>query len=84
MTVTSTGLVLGSLYGIYSGTSLIRTPLGQKKVSRLVRCPDFRGFKNCTQTWYLEVQKGVLFIEVSSFQGVLIRGFYCPHFRGST
>ena len=26
----------------YSGTSLIRTPLGQKKVSLLVRCPDFR------------------------------------------
>ena len=29
--------------GVYSGTSLIRTPLGQKKVSLLVRCPDFRG-----------------------------------------
>ena len=28
---------------LYSGTSLIRTPLGQKKVSLLVRCPDFRG-----------------------------------------
>ena len=28
---------------MYSGTSLIRTPLGQKKVSLLVRCPDFRG-----------------------------------------
>ena len=28
---------------VYSGTSLIRTPLGQKKVSLLVRCPDFRG-----------------------------------------
>ena len=27
----------------YSGTSLIRTPLGQKKVSLLVRCPDFQG-----------------------------------------
>ena len=26
-----------------SGTSLIWTPLRQKKVSRLVRCPDFRG-----------------------------------------
>ena len=25
------------------GTFLIRTPLGQKKVSQLVRCPDFRG-----------------------------------------
>ena len=30
---------------IYSGTSLIQTPLGQKKVSLLVRCPDFRGCK---------------------------------------
>ena len=26
-------------YAIYSGTSLIRTPMGQKKVSLLVRCP---------------------------------------------
>ena len=32
-----------SLSRIYSGTSLIRTPLGQKKVSRLARCPDFGG-----------------------------------------
>ena len=29
---------------IYCGASLIRTPLGQKKVSWLVRCPDFRGW----------------------------------------
>ena len=28
---------------IYSGTSLIGTPMGQKKVSLLVRCPHFRG-----------------------------------------
>ena len=28
---------------LYSGTSLIRTPMGQKKVSLLVRCPHFRG-----------------------------------------
>ena len=27
----------------YSGTSLIRTPMGQKRVSLLVRCPHFRG-----------------------------------------
>ena len=26
-----------------SNTSLIRTPMGQKKVSLLVRCPHFRG-----------------------------------------
>ena len=28
---------------IYGGTPLIRTPMGQKKVSILVRCPHFRG-----------------------------------------
>ena len=28
---------------INSGTSLLQTPLGQPKVSRLVRCPCFRG-----------------------------------------
>ena len=27
----------------YSGTSLIRTPMGQKKVSFIERCPYFRG-----------------------------------------
>ena len=27
----------------YVGNTLIQTPLGQKKVSLLVRCPDFRG-----------------------------------------
>ena len=30
--------------GDYSGISLIWTHLGQKKVSWLVRCPDFRGY----------------------------------------
>ena len=34
--------VEASIY-MYSGTSLIWTPLGQKKVSLLVRCLDFRG-----------------------------------------
>ena len=28
---------------LYSGTSLNRTPLGQSKVSLIVRCPHFRG-----------------------------------------
>ena len=28
---------------VYSGTSLIRTPVGQKKVSFIERCPHFRG-----------------------------------------
>ena len=38
-------LTLDRLLGshTYNGTSLIRTLLGQKNVSRLVRCPDFRG-----------------------------------------
>ena len=27
----------------YSGTSLLRTPLGQLKMSLIVRCPHFRG-----------------------------------------
>ena len=31
-----------SSFSIYSGTSLIQTPMGQKKVSLLVRCPHFR------------------------------------------
>ena len=50
---------------MYSGTSLIRTPLGQTKVSLLVRCPDFRGCDVHKQ----ETAKCVLFIEVSLFQG---------------
>ena len=40
--------------------SLIRTHSGQKKVSRLVRCPDFRGCNGVFGT-----AKSVLFIEVS-------------------
>ena len=32
-----------NVHKVHSGTPLIRTPLGQKKVSSLVRCPDFRG-----------------------------------------
>ena len=32
----------GPIYTV-DGTSLIRTPMGQKKVSLLVRCPHFRG-----------------------------------------
>ena len=51
---------------MYSGTSLIRMPLGQKKVFRLVRCPDFRGSNMAFGT--------AKSVEVSSFQGVLIRG----------
>jgi len=49
---------------MYSGTSLIRTLLGQKKVSWLKRCPYFRGWNvyKCS-TWrgkMCPVQRGVL------------------------
>ena len=59
----------------YSGTSLIWTPLGQKRVSLLVRCPDFRGCNvpNKAPNRVFGTVKCVLFIKVSSFQGVLIR-----------
>ena len=58
---------------VYSGTSLIRTPLGQKKVSISVRCPDFSVVMNSGRVF--GTAKCVLFIDikVSSFQGVLIR-----------
>ena len=37
---------------LYSGTSLIWTPMGQKKASLLVRCPHFRGLNACKSgTW---------------------------------
>ena len=36
------------------------------------KCPDFRGYN--VQKHDVGVAKAVLFIEVSSFQGVLIRG----------
>ena len=53
----------------YSGTSLIRTPLGQKGVSLLVRCPDFRGRNKRRQ--------GVWDSQMCPFyRGVLISG--CP------
>ena len=41
-TVSYTYKTIQHLYYTYSGTSLIRTPMGQKKVSLLVRCPHFR------------------------------------------
>ena len=47
---------------------LIRTLLGQKKVSLLVRCPDFRGC-NVHKWGVWDTAKCVLFIEVSLFQG---------------
>ena len=34
---------VGTWHCMYSGTSLIRTLMGQKKVSFLVRCPHFSG-----------------------------------------
>ena len=54
---------------LYSGTSLIWTPLGQNTVSRLVRCPDFRErgsvHVNLGQS-HVSIYRGV------PFQGVLI------------
>ena len=45
-------MMLCTMNGIYSGTALIRTPVGQEKVSLLVRCPHWRksgtwGGKRC-------------------------------------
>ena len=45
-----------------SGTSLTGTPMGQKKVSLLVRCPHFEMHARVV----LGLGKGVLFREVSS------------------
>ena len=51
-----------------SGTSLIWTPLGQKKVSSLVRCPDFRGC-NVHKQRVRDSQMVLFFkVHVSSFQ----------------
>ena len=53
---------------LYSGTSLIRTPMGQIKVSSLVRCPHFRGLNACKSgTWGGK--------KLSCLER-------CPHFRG--
>ena len=48
-------MYIHTLYICSSGTSLIRISLGQKKVSQLVRCPDFRGYQ-CTHTGCLGQQ----------------------------
>ena len=36
-------LTISLVTNLYSGTPLIQTPMGGKKVSILVRCPYFRG-----------------------------------------
>ena len=46
---------------IYSGTPLIQTPMRQKKVSVLVRCPHFRGV---LREWFHCYNRGVLISEV--------------------
>ena len=63
---------------VYSGTSLIWTLLGQKKVSQLlVRCPDFRG---CSVH-----KQGVWDSQMCPIhQGVLISGCLGIHVPGST
>ena len=59
----------------YSGTSPIGTPIGQKKVSLLVRCLHFRGRNACKSGSWGGV-KSVLFREVSSFPGCPYRELY--------
>ena len=49
---------------IYSGTSLIRTPLGQKKVSLLVRCPNVYK-QGVWDSQMCPVYRGVLILGVS-------------------
>ena len=64
----------------YSGTPLIGTPMGQKKVS-FIEVSLFQGLK-CMQEWYLGRQK-VPFREVSSIQGCPYRGvplYVCIYF----
>ena len=60
---------------VYSGTSLMWTLLGQKNVSLLVRCPDFRGCNVHKRAFV--TGKCVLIIKVSLFQGVLNKKFHC-------
>ena len=55
---------VGVIEIIYSGTSLIRTPMGQKKVSLLVRCPHLMNARVV-----LGVGNDILFTEVSSVEG---------------
>ena len=52
---------------IYNETPLIRTLLGQKKVSWLGRCPYFR-VEKYTKHMVLGEEESVLFREVSLFQ----------------
>ena len=55
---------------LYSGAPLIRTQLGQKKVSL------FQGLKS-TQTWNLGRKKVSCLERCPYFRGVLIEGFHC-------
>ena len=50
-------------------------PLGQKNISRLVRCPDFRGCKVGNRIF--GTAKCVLYIDAAHFRGVLNKGFNC-------
>ena len=62
----------------YSGTSLIRTTLRQKKVSLLARCPDFRGCSVHKQgVW--DSQNVSCLLRCPYFRGVLNEGFHCIH-----
>ena len=67
---------------VTSGTSLIQTPLGQKKVTLLVRCPDFRGCIVHKQVF--GTAKCVLFIEVYIYTtgNGTAESSICPVYRG--
>ena len=66
---------------VYSGTSLVWSPLGQPKVSRLVRCPHFRGsFMHINFTIiYLGPTAVSRLKRCAYFRGVLKRGFRNTH-----
>ena len=63
-------------HGEYSGTSLLRTPLGPQEVSWLEGCHHFGGFF-CTHLYVARTMDSVLIKEVSLFRRSLIERFHC-------
>ena len=61
---------------LYSGTSLLWTPLGPHKVSWLKRCPYFQRLF-CMLLCVAETAGSVLIREVSLFRRLLIERFHC-------
>ena len=64
---------------MYSGTSLLQTPLGPHEVSRLKRCPYFRRHFVHSSMYIAGTTGSVLIREVSLFQWSLIGRFHCRH-----